>query len=326
MKLTQRLTKSFIVIFLILFLLPVATVLAQTPPQIDDLNVALWPEYDRADVLVVYHVKLNPSTPLPAQLTFQLPGYIQEMFAVAVERDGQLMNVPAEEMNLRHDGDYLFLTFSATETNIQFEYYDPVILTKDGAARQLAYKFYAPYNLENVKFDLQQPVEAQDFVVTPTSSNTFTGANGLTYSAVQVGKLTAGDPFEITATYQRPTDALSVDSLPASAPLSAPAPAQQPQLAEAASTPPYLGYGLIGAGVVLLLATGGYWWMQNKKSKLAYAPAPRRQSRRKKFKKSRNDGSGSLAASGGGYCYNCGAAMRRDANFCHACGAQRRQN
>jgi len=60
--------------------------LAQTDsPEVSELTVELWPEFDRSEVLVIYRAQLSDSTPLPAEVTFRFPGYVEAMHAVAVE-------------------------------------------------------------------------------------------------------------------------------------------------------------------------------------------------------------------------------------------------
>ncbi len=309
--------KTFVALLFALLLLPAARVMAQpAPPQIESMSVALWPEFDQPDVLVVTHVQLAPGTTFPTQFTMQLPGYIEKMYAVAVESNGQLMNVAPEQINYRREGDNLFLTFPATEASIQLEYYDPIILTKDGVTRQLNYKFIAPANLAAVNFEVQQPADSQKFELTPAASGTFAGSNGLTYSSLAASNLAAGDEFTISATYQRPTNTLSAEMLPASSPaMPPPAPTIE---AENTASSPYWGYGLLGAGVLLLVGTGGYWWRQSKKT--APAADSRRQPGRKNKRGRKNGGPTA------NYCFNCGAALREQAAFCHACGAEQRQN
>ena len=48
---------------------------AQSPSlTFDTLSVALWPEFDRPETLVIYRAQLDANTPLPAELSFMLPG------------------------------------------------------------------------------------------------------------------------------------------------------------------------------------------------------------------------------------------------------------
>ena len=67
-------------LFLALTLTGVA--LAQPPAPLDTLNIALWPEYDRPEVLVIYRGRVADDVPLPATLTFTLPSVLPCSFTV----------------------------------------------------------------------------------------------------------------------------------------------------------------------------------------------------------------------------------------------------
>ncbi len=268
------------------------SVQAQTGgPTLKNLLVEVWPEYDQSEVLVIYRAELSPSVTLPVTLTFRLPGHIEKMNAVAVEQNGVLVDVSPASIELRRQDNELFVTFSAASPKVQLEYYDPAILTRQNAARQLKFEFLAPYPVETTMFEVQEPRQAQNFSLTPAPVQTFTGSDGLTYHTIQVAGLTPPDKFELTAAYRRSTDQLSAPG--ANAPVETP-------VAPPTASNFNLGYLLIAVGVVLLVAAGGYWgWTK------------RPQSARR---------------STGGFCYRCGAVLRHDASFCHACGAERREN
>ena len=210
----KLLRKTWIVLFLMaLLLLPYAVVQAQSALKLNNLLVEVWPEYDRPEVLVIYRGELDPTTPLPASLTFRLPGYIENMFAVAYEENNGLVDVSSDTIQLRPDGSEMLLTFTTPSLRIQFEYYDPVILTKQGQTRQLNFNFVAPYETTLTTFEVQEPFGAQNFSLTPPADSTFVGAEGLRYNNIEVTGLTPGDTFAFAATYQRSTDDLSVDSI-----------------------------------------------------------------------------------------------------------------
>jgi hypothetical protein len=288
----MKFLQAVLIILLVLLTLtaPPLTLPAQAQtgsPILKNLLVEVWPEYDRPEVLVIYRAELSPDVTLPATLTFHLPGHIEKMNAVAVEQNGMLVDVAPASIALRRQDNELFVTFSAASPKIQLEYYDTAILTRQNADRQLNFEFLASYPVETGIFEVQEPRQAQNFSLTPAPGQTFTGSDGLTYHTIQVAGLTPPDKFELTATYRRATDQLSVPG--AAAPVETPAASNF-----------NLGYLLIAVGVVLLLAAGGYWW-----------GTKRRQSVRRLT---------------GGFCYRCGAVLRDDANFCHACGAERRKN
>lgn len=77
----------FCLLFLTL-LLP-GVVLAQSSAPLADLNIALWPEYDRPEVLVIFRGRVADNTPLPAALTFKLPATTETLHAIAYAREEQ---------------------------------------------------------------------------------------------------------------------------------------------------------------------------------------------------------------------------------------------
>jgi hypothetical protein len=296
---------------------------AQSPPlQLNTLFIEIWPEYDQPETLVIYRAELSPTTSLPAQLTFQLPGYIEKIHAVAVEQNGTLVDVAANTIEMRHEGNSLGLTFPTSSPRIQFEYYDPVILSKQDQARQLAFQFSIPYNIETTILQIQEPFQAQDFALTPKAGNTFTGRDGLKYHTIEIAGLTPVDTFELAATYNRDTDELSVQQVTRNAanPPSDTSVLVEPPTNEVFSKPINWGYVLIGAGVVLLLGVGGYWWWSQQKQ-VEPEPPPRRSTRPGRRRKAKPQ---TASPTSGGYCYRCGTALREDAQFCHSCGAARR--
>ncbi len=325
------LRKILLLLALLLWAQPIAA--AQSPPiKLKSLQVELWPEYDRPETLVIYRAELAPTTPLPAQVTFRLPGHIADFHVVAIEREGVLVEVEREAIEWRSEGDQRLLTFSTPASKIQFEYYDPKILTRAGQRRQLHSDFVAPYEVEAATFQVQEPVQAENFTMTPPPASTFTGNDGLKYDTVQIAGLNSGEAFSLTASYERSTDELSTQRLQSDTTEHA------PDLSVAPEAPPNqnltLGYSLIGIGVVLLLGVGGYWWWSNRTNRATAQPAPnttRLAPRRKRHVKSEPvkvaDQPQPVTAStlSSSFCYHCGTALRDDANFCHVCGAERRQ-
>jgi hypothetical protein len=264
------------------------------------------------------------------------------MHAVAVEQDGALVDVNPELIEMRSADDGLLLTFPSSSVNVQFEYYDPVILSKQDRTRQLEFEFLAPYDIETATFQIQEPFQAEQFSMTPAPDRSFSGLNGLTYNNKELARLAAGDTVMLSATYRRDSDALSVDSL-ADNSSGAPNNITGLDLDEAvgvtASTGEnfWIGYVLVGAGVILLLGTGGYWWWSNSRSSgvAERDPARRKARRRPPLRKKRivinkqevrQPARPPVGEAPGGYCFRCGAALRADANFCHVCGAERRNS
>lgn len=328
-----------LVIFLIAVLsLPSNGAGAQSSaPSFQTATISLWPEFDRPDVLVIYRGELSASTELPAQLTFRLPGYVENMHAVAAKEDNELLNVDPASIEWIREGNEASLSFPTSLSEIHLEYYDPVILAKQGQTRQITYTLSVPYDIGTAIFEIQHPVQSEDLRILPGPVSTRLGSDGLEYSTVQVDNLVAGDTFELSVTYRRSTSELSVSSLGSKAteqPVDVPAPTASGE----GNLWKYAIYVALGAGVVFLLF---FWRETSLRSRMRAeyqrrppsAASPRRTRRGKrgagKSKSGRGTSTPSPRTAGTDeqvamFCYQCGTALRKGANFCHTCGAPRR--
>jgi hypothetical protein len=304
-------------------------------PSFQTVTISLWPEFDRPDVLVIYRGELSASTELPAQLTFRLPGYVENMHAVAAKEDGALLNVDPASIEWVQ-GDKVSLSFPTSSSEVHLEYYDPVILTKQGQTRQITYTLFVPYDIDTAIFEIQHPVHSEELRILPGSVDTRLGSDGLEYSTVQVDNLVAGDTFELSITYRRSTSELSVSSFSSEAP-EQPVDVSVPTASSEENPWTYAMYVALGAGVVFLL----FLWReaslrsrmqaeyQTRPSSSASTRRTRRGKRGSKRKPGRGTGVPSPRTAGTDeeiamFCYQCGTALREGTNFCHACGAPRR--
>lgn len=300
------------------------------------LMVELWLEYDQPEVLVIYRGQLSPNIALPATVTFPIPAYVDEMHAVAIEDGGELFNVNPDTIELARQDDNQVLSFQVNSPGFQFEYYDPEILSRQDQLRRLDYTFTAAHPIATLVLEVQEPAQAQDFLMTPEPERSFVAQNTLPHHTVRRNDLAPGETVTLTASYSRPTDAMSVGSVP-------PGPPDEPlDIAVISGTPISqnlnIGYILLGAGLLLLLGTGGYWWWSKRsaaalqaRSRDAAEASPGRLRKKKNGQPARRavavqSPRSAAASEPGGYCYRCGTALRPDAEFCHACGAQRRRD
>ncbi|MCP4541278.1 MAG: zinc ribbon domain-containing protein [Chloroflexi bacterium] len=306
-------------------------------PSFQTLNISLWPEFDRPDVLVIYRGELSTSTELPTQIAFRLPSYVENMHAVAAKQDNTLLNVDPASIEWTREEDKALLSFPTSLSEIHLEYYDPIILTKQGQTRQITYTLFVPYDTSTTLLEIQHPIQSEGFSIIPTPIDTRIGNDGLEYSTVQVDNLAAGDTFELSITYQRNTNELSVSSFSNETqeqPVNVPAPTTSNE-----KNPwTYAIYAAVGAGVVFLLFL---WREANLRSKMQAeyqkrppSAAPPKRTRRGKRRSGKiESGRGTSAhpphTSGADepvamFCYQCGSALQENANFCHTCGAPRR--
>ncbi len=316
---------------LLSFVLPLLLVgpgFAQVTTPLVDLKIALWPEYDRPEVLVIFQGRVAEEVPLPAPLSFDLPGTVQTLNAVAYldEAQGTLLNLPDYEVVDGADGKVL--SFASPGRQFQFEYYSNDMLNLDGRDRDLSFSFTASIEVANLTFELQQPTTAQTFTSDPLPSTTRVKQDGLAYALYEVGRVSPGDSRSLQASYSRGTDQLSVNAL---AGVNVPSSPEQTLIVVGArGLKESLGPILIAVGVLLLTGSLFYWfWSQ--RAVVVPEPAPRQRSapprqaprKRKKIVSGRSPPpteNQSLAA----YCHRCGTRFRDDARFCHACGSERR--
>ena len=307
----------------------IAVVAGQSPDlALDTFLVELWPEYDRPEVLVISQGAVSPETPLPVQLAIPLPDYIENLHVVAVRQNGVLMEADPDAFELRREAGQLTLMLALSDSRqFHFEYYDPVILTRQADARTINYQLLAPYRVKSATIQIQEPFATQDFSMTPAAENTRLGQDGLRYNDFQVPNFAKADTLALSATYRRSSDQLSTQMLAAESGDTPPAVDVAPA---AVSSDDNFGYILIGIGLILLIgATGSWWWSKRKAAQTRPVrrrakPSPRRkpkpaaQSRPQRPVKS-------TATQTGGFCYRCGTPLRDDSNFCHHCGAERRR-
>lgn len=302
--------------------------LAQSPTRLASLDIALWPEYDRPEVLVIFRGQIADAVTLPAQLSFSLPATVRALHAVAFldEAGGTLVDIPDYAFAPNADGNAL--SFSTPGRQFQFEYYDTDALNISGDTRTLSFSFAPSADIANLTLEVQQPSAAQAFTSDPPPSTTQVGQNGLTYALYEIGAASAGGSYSLQASYTRSTDQLSVEavggvSLPS-------APEQTPVEVGGGGLKDNLGLILIGLGVLLLTGSLVYWfWSQ----RAVVVPEPgARQSPARRARAARPKPAGTpqphaARATGeplAAYCHRCGTKFRGDARYCHACGAERR--
>jgi hypothetical protein len=313
---------------LILVSLLSGTALAQSPAPLEILNIALWPEYDRPEVLAIYQGQVAQDVPLPAQVSFNLPEGVETLNAVAYldEAQGQLLNVP--EYDLVDGPDGKVLSFATPSHQFQFEYYSDDILSRDGDAREIFFLFTPSAEVAALSFELQQPTATGDFTSDPPPTDTQARQDGLTYALFDLGAVFPGDSRSLQASYTRDTDQLSAETLVS---VNLPSPAEQTTVeVEGGGLQDYLGPILVAVGVLLLTGSLVYWfWSQ--RSVVVPEPAPRRSSartqrppRQRKPKPPKSTPPPTTDEKLAAYCHRCGTKFREDAHFCHACGAERR--
>jgi hypothetical protein len=182
------------------------SVQAQAPIEIERLQVDIWPEYDRPDVLVIYRVELSSTTALPTAVTLRIPADAGSPYNVAFkDTDGMLYNL---EYTTSQENDWLLVSVQAPTTELQFEYYDPGI-TRDGNLRQYEYTWPGDYLVHSLAVEVQQPINATDMQINPDMGVGQVLQDGLTYYDKLFAEIDAGTSFNLHIQYTKADDVLS---------------------------------------------------------------------------------------------------------------------
>jgi hypothetical protein len=279
---------------------------AQATPAVDQATVSLWPEFDRPEVLIIYRLRLAAAEELPARVAIPIPANLSSLNAVATRaQDGSLVNASYTQET---SGDTTRLLVDSDSPDIQVEFYVP--MERVGGQRSFRFTWPGGLAAASFVFDVQQPVEATEFTLTPPGESQAVGEFNLTYHRVAIGAIDETSTPTVSGTYNRTTDRLTSDFLGGQTPLGTPeAPGgRTPDLTA------YLPYGLLALGL-LLLAGGGIYYFRT--ARPAARPRPR-------HRRTSADGGDQLDASPV-YCHNCGALASATDFFCRRCGTQLRR-
>ncbi len=309
-----------------------AVVLPQSSVSMSTVEVDLWPEYDRPDMLVIYKIMLAPEVQLPAALNVRIPAAAGRPNAVAEKQlDGRLTSVSYDQ---RQDAEWTSLIFTASRHELQIEYYDPRI-ERDEANRSFVYTWPADYPVGALSVQVQQPPDASDLRMDPAAEHTSPAGEGFIYHVLHLQARGAGEPIDVTIEYVKESEALSVTTMPQTAPA-------QPGMSPATTLPSEGGgeipsWVFVVLALVVLAAGGGLWWRLGHGGKPAGASAGAvvRKSSAGARKSSASPATATAAGHGGvrqvespkatsgsAFCTQCGVPAHPGDRFCHACGTQ----
>jgi len=304
---TRKLNSLIILLILLCFSFPAQ---AQQAISFSSVVVDLWPEFDRPEMLVIYHLTLSPSVSLPADVTLQIPASVGEPSAVAVRQaDGALFTVQ-HQRSVRDQWAEISLT--ATTPDIQLEYYDPS-LTKDGGVRNFIFRWPTEISPDSFVINVQQPVGASNMVVTPPLGSGVTGSDGLTYYSGEVSSFLNGSIFELEVSYDKQEDDLSMQDVQVQ-------PGSSLDANVAGQSKPvqtYLPWILGGLGAAFIVGGVLWYWQSGRR-------LPLRPKQRERRKASISSETQDAEEPGQIYCHQCGKRAAAGDRFCRVCGSKLR--
>jgi len=189
------------IILLLLLVLSPSKGIAQSGAGLASLKISLWPEYDRAGVLVLYEARLSSDADSPTVLRVPLPEGVEAPHAVAAwYPDGQLDD--SVEWQLVHEGGRAFLDIETPTTGVWVEFYSALDVQDE--KRSFDFLFPGGIEIADLVVEVMHPVGASDLRTVPTGTAE-AGSNGLMFTYIDLGSSSKSDEQEITLSYIKPS-------------------------------------------------------------------------------------------------------------------------
>jgi hypothetical protein len=310
----RRVLSSLFTLICLSFFLLIIPASGQNAPSIEQLEIALWPEYDRAAVLVIYRVFLAEDTSLPTQVSLPIPEEVGEPFAVAWQDAEEGLIVANYDREV--SGDWATISLETESLLIQLEFYQD--LSFDGTQRNFSFHWPGGYSAEKLIYELQEPFEASEVNVDPPSTSSGPAADGLNYYRADLGPLFPTSEFTIEFSYVKSSNTLSVDAVAPPVPFPT-----SPSVTPSGGTPDvseFLPWIVGGAGGLLILVAA-VLFIRNRREQSKLKP---RRKPRRGGQKPAEQRPPELEASPV-FCHNCGAKASASDFYCRRCGTQLRR-
>jgi hypothetical protein len=288
---------------------------AQDTPTLSSLEISVWPEFDRPDMLVIYRGVFASDTPLPVSVEIRVPASVGQPSAVAYVGEGdQRFN---QQYTTRQEGDTLVIAFQLAVLGFQVEYYDTLPTDSEGR-REYSLSYTADYPVESLTLGFQEPPTAQAYTLEPPADSVDVAADGLTYHSVEAGPVAQGETKSWTLSYEKADSSLTMDFLSQQQPT---APTAVPAATDNDNSTVLI---FLVAFLAVIAVGSSAFWLGRRTQPLEKVPSTSPRQKR------RGGGRGGQPAkqrpmpSGGReqfFCHQCGAGLRPDSDFCHKCGA-----
>ena len=306
MKLRRIFWGVTIALAVLTFALPPRT-FAQTPDRLTSLKISIWPEFDKPTVLVLLDGVLADASNLPRQISVFIPANGQLTVATWANPDGSFAPEQPPQQTKQDDG-YTRVTFTTAQPTFRVEYYHDLLRGAPDKTMDFAFKSIGA--IDAVSLEIQQPLKATNFAVTPAMQTTRTDADGFKYFSYAFTNIAAGQTISVQAKYTKTDPNPSVQNAPQPTPALVPAAAPTTN----DSNNLFLLIALVALGVTAIL--GFFLLQQRSQDRRPVANVGSRKPRRDK----RRGG----AATATVFCTQCGRTLGPEDNFCPKCGTPRR--
>ena len=176
---------------------------AENSMRLDRFEVAIWPEYDRSSVLVIYKAYLDPEVSLPTHITLPIPESVGEPHAVAVMSPENTL-VDADYIR-SVEGAWAMVTLETDQPEVWVEFYDAY--EQVSQEREYTFKWPGGYDIGTFAYEVQEPLGAENLQITP-AGEVSQASTGLTQHQADLGPLPAAADLSIDIRYTRAVDGI----------------------------------------------------------------------------------------------------------------------
>ena len=289
--------RSLFILLILFMLMPVAIGFAQNPVSyIDSLDIDIWPDYDRASVLVLLTGTLPGDTRFPALVTLSLPESAQINAVARIDgKDGKMK----DDIFSSTDPPGM-LTFSTPDLRFRVEYYLPY--TVNNKQRSFDYTWIAPITVNNLQLRVQRPTWASSLNTDPAPAKFARDSGGFDYHIFTAGAVPAGKPFSLHVDYKMSVAQLSATSLQQNTSIQTPTKPSTPD-----SNPSiYWALAAIVAGGLIFIGAVIWQLAFRRSSPNIRKPTDSRAERQSQSK----------------FCSNCGGPIDEGDRYCRGCGTE----
>ena len=278
--------------------MPMATGFAQNPVSvIDALDIDIWPDYDRASVLVLLTDTLPKDTLLPASVTLPLPEAARLNAVARIDsKDGSMK----DDIFSSTDPPGI-LTFITPDLRFRVEYYLPYTVIEN--RRSFDYTWLAAVSVNYFQLRVQRPTSASILKTEPDTANVVRRGDGFDYHTFPVRAVQAGQSFSLRVDYKMTTAQLSATSLPPTN-----TNMQSPALPSPSSTGSGINWALAAVVTGGLIIIGALIWQIASRRSSANLRKPVDLQVKKR--------------SQANFCRNCGEPIDEADRFCRGCGSE----
>ena len=142
--------------------------------SIGRMRVSIWPEYDDRSILAIYDGKLHGASSFPLKTSFLLPKGVVINDACSLSFEGQHF---CQLYKTIDRGAFAEVRLLLPYPNFYLSFHTPQIDT-EAERRELDYRIKTNHTIKTLNVDIQQPLRATEFTISPPANAATSQAEG----------------------------------------------------------------------------------------------------------------------------------------------------